>query len=98
MSIKDNVIAASDEAADFAQSFSGDPGREGAQPSTGDDDVTVLTAAEVEKATTLDIKTIDTLVGKDRFPAPIRLSDRRRAWRRADVLRWLADPIGWVSF
>ncbi|MBJ7441795.1 MAG: AlpA family phage regulatory protein [Sphingopyxis sp.] len=58
----------------------------------------LLTAAEVEQRTTLDIRTIERMVAADAFPAPVRLSPRRRAWEEAAVNRWLAAPQRWVCF
>ena len=36
------------------------------------------------------ISTLDRLVARKEFPQPIQLSPRRVAWRRAEVLAWLA--------
>lgn len=62
------------------------------------DEGPLLRLREVERITTLDQKTIDRLVAQERFPAPVQLSERRRAWKRRDVRDWLADPLGWVNF
>ena len=36
------------------------------------------------------ISTLDRLVARNEFPQPIQLSPRRVAWRRVEVLAWLA--------
>lgn len=58
----------------------------------------LLTALEVEARTTLNIRTIERMILADAFPAPIRLSPRRRAWEEDAVNRWLAAPQRWVCF
>ena len=59
------------------------------------DDGPLVTAADVAARTTLDIKTIDRLVAARRFPKPVQLSERRRAWRLNDVLGWLRNLDAW---
>lgn len=58
----------------------------------------LLRATQVQNITTLDRSTIDRLVAGERFPAPVQVSPRRKAWRSEDVRSWLADPLGWVNF
>lgn len=102
MKMKDLVIAAANgdetlESIAFDQSIEGDvtrsPNRDQSFPYGK-----LLTAAEVEQRTTLDIRTIERMILADAFPAPIRLSPRRRAWEEAAINRWLAAPQRWVCF
>lgn len=39
----------------------------------------------------LDRSTIWRLVKAEKFPAPIRIGDRRLAWRESDVQRWIDE-------
>lgn len=58
----------------------------------------MLKPEQVEFITSLDLRTIDRLVERERFPRPIQLSPRRKAWKSGDLRGWLADPLGWVPF
>ena len=94
MRMKDRIVEAGiDQAEGVNKSLQHMPstrGKEGDGP--------LLLANEVEKMTTLDGKTIARLISQERFPTPLQLSDRRRAWRRSEVDCWLSDPFGWVNF
>lgn len=94
MRMKDSIVEAGIDQAgggdNSLQNMPGNCGKEGGSP--------LLTASEVEKMTTLDGKTIARLISQERFPTPLQLSDRRRAWRRSEVDCWLSDPFGWVNF
>lgn len=45
--------------------------------------------AEVVKATGIGRSTRYEMIARREFPAPIRLSPRRIAWRSADIDEWL---------
>jgi predicted DNA-binding transcriptional regulator AlpA len=95
MKIKDSIIASCDEA---ALGFGCVPVEEPAGPPEHEDQ-TLVRADEVERMTTLDRATILRKVQNESFPAPVQLSERRYAWARGDVLRWLATcRRGWNSF
>ena len=103
MKSRDDIVAATDSAAlpfDHPAHYQdADPG----VPRSPNRDQSfpygkLLTAAEVEARTTLDIRTIERMILADAFPAPIRLSPRRRAWEEAAINRWLAAPQRWVCF
>jgi predicted DNA-binding transcriptional regulator AlpA len=51
----------------------------------------LITAEQVQRATSLDARTIDRLVAAGQFPRPLRLSPRRRAWRALQVRQWIAQ-------
>lgn len=51
--------------------------------------------SEVQRATTLDLKTIMRKVAAGDFPPPVRLAERRRAWRTKEVQRWIDDPLAY---
>lgn len=53
-----------------------------------------MRAEQVQTATCLDARTIDRLVARGEFPAPVQLSPRRRAWRTPEVSAWLAARAG----
>ena len=94
MRMKDSIVEAGIDQAEGVniclQDMSGARSKKGDSP--------LLLANEVEKMTTLDGKTIARLISQERFPTPLQLSDRRRAWRRSEVDCWLSDPFGWVNF
>jgi prophage regulatory protein len=48
----------------------------------------LLRIATVVRITGLGRSTIYRLMADDRFPAPVRVTSRLVAWRRADLLRW----------
>lgn len=39
-----------------------------------------------------------TMCREGRAPAPIRLSERCTVWNNTQIHRWLADPLGYVSY
>jgi prophage regulatory protein len=51
----------------------------------------LLTLRDVMKVTTLSKGSVYRLVGKGRFPAPIKLSDERIAWRVSVIARWMSE-------
>lgn len=59
---------------------------------TADDD-RLLTAATVAEWTTLARTQIAKMVERGEFPPPVRLTERRYAWRRSDVQGWLKSRV-----
>jgi prophage regulatory protein len=53
--------------------------------------VRVLRKSGVAKRCALGKSTIDSLVKRNEFPQPIRLSARAVGWRVEDVDRWLSE-------
>ena len=45
----------------------------------------------VIRVTGLGRSTIYKLISEKKFPGPVRVSERRVAWRRADIDRWSED-------
>jgi predicted DNA-binding transcriptional regulator AlpA len=43
------------------------------------------------KLTTLSKGSVYRLVGKRQFPAPLKLSDERIAWRVSSIARWMSE-------
>jgi prophage regulatory protein len=41
--------------------------------------------------------TLDRKVRNGTFPAPVRTSANRVAWRLSDLHRWLDDPAAWLT-
>jgi len=39
----------------------------------------------------LSVRTMERLVSRGEFPAPVRLSERTRGWRVAEVREWAAQ-------
>lgn len=94
MKTTDHIIAAATDNPDIMDYDVYDPG-------IGPEDVAkgrMLRPAVVESITTLDLRTIERLVEMERFPTPVQLSDRRKAWRSGDVRDWLANPRTWVPY
>jgi prophage regulatory protein len=54
----------------------------------GDVSALLLRIGMVVRVTGLGRSTIYRLVASDEFPAPVRLTTRAVAWRRADLERW----------
>ena len=54
------------------------------------DQESFLTEANTSRITTLSRATINRKVAVGVFPRPIKLSERRKAWREADVREWMA--------
>jgi prophage regulatory protein len=50
-----------------------------------------LTAAAVAELTTLSRATIERKVRSGDMPAPIYISERRKAWKESAVRQWMAD-------
>ena len=53
----------------------------------------LLTLREVESYTSLKKSTIYNLISVERFPAPVPVTDRRRAWVASDVQAWVGRRI-----
>jgi prophage regulatory protein len=51
----------------------------------------LLREAEVEVITSLSKTTRWRKIKSGEFPAPVRISARRCAWRRSDIASWLAS-------
>jgi prophage regulatory protein len=51
----------------------------------------LLKRSEVVALTGLSRSTIDRKVRTGTFPAPLRISQRRVAWRASEVLTWLSE-------
>lgn len=49
------------------------------------------TEAVTSQVTTLSRATINRKVAKGEFPPPIRISERRKAWRASWVRQWMAE-------
>lgn len=60
------------------------------------DDIRLMDLQEVREATTLGKTVIYHMIARGEFPAPVRLSARRVAWRAADIQEWLRGlaPVG----
>lgn len=57
-----------------------------------DDDMEqLLTAAQVLKATGLPVSSMYDLIREGRFPKPLSLGARRRAWKRSEITAWIND-------
>jgi prophage regulatory protein len=50
-----------------------------------------LTEAITSKITTLSRATINRKVAAGDFPAPIYISERRKAWKESAVRQWMAE-------
>jgi prophage regulatory protein len=59
------------------------------QPSNDDGAVLLLRIATVVRITGLGRSTIYRLMADDQFPAPVRVTSRLVAWRRADLQCWV---------
>ena len=55
------------------------------------DDDALLTKREVSALTTLSIREIDRRVARREFPSPVALGEKRRAWPKARVKRWIRE-------
>jgi predicted DNA-binding transcriptional regulator AlpA len=60
---------------------------EAEEPEPQDD--TMLSTHDVARLAGISIRTIDRMVRNDRFPAPMRLSTRRRGWPAREVKDWI---------
>lgn len=49
----------------------------------------LLTPRDVQKLSGLSVVTIRTLRKQGNFPQPLRISNRRIAWRRDDIEQWI---------
>jgi prophage regulatory protein len=70
------------------------------QHTSGDDGAALLLRiAAVVRITGLGRSTIYRLMADDRFPAPVRLTSRLVAWRRADLQRWseAKPPVAYAA-
>lgn len=50
-----------------------------------------MTASAVAEMTTLSRSTIERKVKEGAFPAPVQLSERRKAWRAEVVEAWMKE-------
>ena len=50
-----------------------------------------LTASAVSELTTLSRATIERKVRSGDMPAPIYISERRKAWKEAAIRKWMVD-------
>ena len=55
------------------------------------DKETYLTAAAVAELTTLSRATIERKVRSGDMPAPIKISERRKAWKSSTIRAWMAE-------
>jgi prophage regulatory protein len=55
------------------------------------DNENFLTEAAIAKMTTISRATINRKVAKGEFPAPIYISERRKAWKESAVRQWMAE-------
>ena len=94
METTNHIIAAAAEDADLMDYDAYNPGIESEDIANG----RMMRPAVVESITTLDLRTIERLAEMERFPRPVQLSSRRKAWKSGDVRDWLANPRGWVPF
>lgn len=54
--------------------------------------MTVLVSLKrVRELTSLGKSTIYRMIAENRFPRPVKLSERRVAWRETDLINWLED-------
>lgn len=58
---------------------------------TNPDAVEFLRMPSVIRRTGLARSTIYRLIAEQKFPVPVRLTDRAVAWRRIDLERWSAE-------
>lgn len=49
----------------------------------------ILSLRTVREATSLGKSTIYRLIADDKFPRPVRISERRVAWLESDLQTWL---------
>lgn len=57
---------------------------------TKDDDVSLLDVEEVAHMTTLSVREVWRRAEKEAgFPRPRKVGEKRRAWRKAEVARWV---------
>ncbi len=54
-------------------------------------EVRLLSPKSVCERTSLSRSSLDRLVAEGKFPAPIRITERRLAYRGAEVDAWLAE-------
>jgi len=70
------------------------PSRQRAHPATsGNLPPTFLRMSTVVHMTGLCRSTIYRLIAENKFPTPVRLSDRAVAWRQTDLDRWSAERM-----
>lgn len=53
----------------------------------------LLRVREVIATTGLPRSTLYSLIGEGRFPRPVRISDRGRAWLETEVTDWIAERV-----
>lgn len=58
-----------------------------------DSETRLIRLPEVQRLTGLGRSQLYALAAQDRFPAPIKLSDRCSAWVESDVRGWIAERI-----
>ena len=54
----------------------------------------LLTSKAVEDLTSFSRSTLDRKVAAGEFPAPVKISERRKAYPENSVKRWLASMLG----
>jgi prophage regulatory protein len=47
----------------------------------------------VRELTSLGKSTIYRLISENKFPRPVKLTERRVAWRASDLTEWLQDRV-----
>lgn len=52
---------------------------------------TLIRIHQVIETTTLSKASIYRLMGLEKFPAPVKIAERRVAWRSSDIAAWLSD-------
>lgn len=58
-----------------------------------DDEIKWLSLKQVCELTSLSRTAINNWRESGKFPAPIELGERRLAFRRSEVLQWMADQV-----
>ncbi len=53
----------------------------------------LLRMAAVIALTGLSKSSLYRMIAEGRFPAPVRLSERARAWAESEVLAWIAERV-----
>ncbi|MBS0356110.1 MAG: AlpA family phage regulatory protein [Proteobacteria bacterium] len=49
----------------------------------------LIRLAQVIETTTLSKASIYRLMGLEKFPAPVKIAERRVAWRQSDIAAWM---------
>lgn len=55
----------------------------------------LISVQEVMAVSTLSRSAIHRAMKAGRFPASVQLTERRVAWRRSEVMAWVAAPLDW---